>query len=283
MLGICLRLAGARYFVALGLMIPASGARAQRSAKSDEPVNVSWGAIDGSVRNTSGSWMRGVEVVSVDNSLIRTKSGAAGSFRIDSISAGPHLIRFRRIGLLPVSVPVVVDPNSIVSIDVALQPFPITLSRVNVQAASGEVVRLPAGVADRIRTGIGTYITGDQIAREKPIETVEIFRRVPGLSVDGPPGREVVYNTRGAQTINGTGCPAGMAVVVDGVPLNGAVTSAGGADPLGVTTNSGALNALRSIPPRDIAAIEIYKDGVEAPASLISSPCGTIYIWTRNG
>jgi hypothetical protein len=261
--------------------MPGMNLQAQRTAQRDQPVTVSWGAIDGSVRDTTGAWMRGVEVVSVDNPLITTRSAASGAFRIDSIPAGPHLIRFRRMGLLPLSVSVMVEPSDIVSIDAVLQPFPITLSRVTVQAASGELVHLPPGVADRVRTGIGTYIAGDQIAKENPIETVDVFRRVAGLIVVGLPGREIIYNTRGTQTINGAGCPSGMAVVLDGVPLSGALEDPGSG--LRAGANEGAMGVLRSIPPRDIGAIEIYKDGAESPASLISSPCGTIYVWTKSG
>jgi hypothetical protein len=272
------------------IIVPLLSISAQQSSTNETHKQVAWGAIDGSVRDTSGASLLGVEIVSVDNSLIRTRTNGGGAFRIDSISAGPHLIRFRRVGIMPLTVSVVVDPNSITSVDVMLEPFPLTLSRVNVQAKSGELMHLPAGVADRMRTGVGTYITADQIAKMNPRQTLEIFRHVPGIEVDGRPGEEVVSNTRGSQSINGETCQSGMLVVLNGVPLSTSVTQgptfAGTPAPdwtVGMTsqTNNAAVGVMNTISPKDIAAIEIYKDGAESPATVTESSCGTIFVWTR--
>lgn len=271
------------------LLVAGTNASAQKnSAHRDQVASAPWGAIDGSVRDTSGEWLRGVEVISVDNTAIRARSGAGGAFRLDSISAGPHLIRFRRIGILPLTVSVVVDPNSITSVDAVVQPFPITLSRVTIQAASGELVNLPPGVADRMRTGIGTYITGAQIAKMNPRQTLEVFRHVPGLEVDGRPGEEVVSSTRGSQSLKGDNCGEGMLLVLNGVPLQPTVAATQGSSTAtdsvtGVRppSNNAALGVLNTISPRDIAAIEIYKDGMETPVTLTNAVCGAIFVWTR--
>ena len=251
------------------LLLPRVKASAQAKTEPVDHVATAYGAIDGSVRDTSGSWLTGVEIVALDNSLIRTRSGAGGSFRIDSLAAGPHLIRFRRIGIMPTTVSVVVDPDATISVDAVVEPFPITMSRVNVQAVSGELVHLPPGVSDRIRTGIGTYLTADQIAKFHVMNTADIFRHVTGISVDKNADTPVVRSARGIQTINGNPCATGMEVVVDGAKM-GAPTS--------VTS---AAVGLDGISPGDIAAIEIYKDGAETPASLGDSECGIIYVWTR--
>lgn len=256
----------------------AGGTRAAAQTNSehtDRVAKVSWGAIDGSVRNENGASLRGVEIVSVDNSKISTRSGAGGAFRIDSIPAGPHLIRFRRLGILPLTVSVVVDSNSITSVDAVTGPIPLTLSRVTVQAASGELVNLPAGVADRIRIGIGTYLTAAQIDKMHPLETKDIFRHVAGVSVEKLQNTYVVRSTRGVQTINGDACTAGMAVVLNGAILNNTLN---GDTP---TNFAGATGVLDAIAPHDIAAIEIYKDGAETPANLQDSECGIIYVWTK--
>lgn len=265
--------------LALGVtapMLPYGNALAQANAAHHGRITTAYGAIDGSVRDTSGSWLRGVEIVTVDNTLISARSGAGGAFRLDSVPAGPHLIRFRRIGIMPINVSVVVEPNAIVSVDAVVEPFPITLSRVTVQAVSGELVHLPPGVADRMRTGIGTYLTAAQIARFHSLNTADIFRHVAGVAVEGFAHTSVVRSTRGVQTINGDACTTGMAVVIDGTPMNTTISSAGSS-----TNLAGATGALDAVSPSDIAAIEIYKDGAETPASLADSECGVIYIWTR--
>ena len=230
-----------------------------------------WGALDGSVRDTSGVSLVGVEVVAVDNPNVHAQTGAGGAFRIDSIKVGPHLIRFRRIGIVPLTVSVVVQPNTTTSVDAIVAPMTAVLSRITIQAPSGEMLSLPAGVADRVRHGLGHFITAAPIAKQSPRETGDLFRRFAGLQVTGLPGREYVSNTRGTTVIydaiddNGahnttTNCSKGMSVFVDGAPSD---------------------RNIDDVAPSDIEAIEIYKDPVETPVTLKQSPCGVIYIWTK--
>jgi hypothetical protein len=265
---------------ATALLLPRAAVSAQQNGTPVSRTATAYGAIDGSVRDTSGAWLSGVEVVAIDNSLIRTRSGAGGAFRIDSLPAGPHLIRFRRIGIMPTTVSVVVEPDATISVDAVVEPFPITLSRVTVQAVSGELVHLPPGVADRMRTGIGTYLTAAQIESFHPRTTSDIFRHVSGVSVETYARAPVVRSGRGVQTIHGNACTAGMTVVVDGAEMSNVLTSAV-SDTSPPTNAAAAAGGFDSVSPRDIAAIEIYKDGAEAPASLRDSECGVIYIWTR--
>jgi hypothetical protein len=238
---------------------------------SSDQRDSTWGALDGSVRDTSGASLVGVEVVAVDNPNARARTGAGGAFRIDSIKAGPHLIRFRRIGIVPLTVSVVVQPNTTTSVDAIVAPMTVVLARITVQAPSGELLSLPSGVADRARNGIGHFITAAQIAKQSPRETGDLFRRIAGLQVSGLPGREYVSNTRGTTVIfdaiddNGahkttTNCSKGMSVFVDGAPSD---------------------SNIDNVAPGDIEAIEIYKDPVETPVTLPQSPCGLIYIWTK--
>ena len=265
---------------AVAAVLPRTAVSAQENAAHGARVAAGYGAIDGSVRDTSGAWLLGVEVVAIDNSLIRTRSGAGGAFRIDSLPAGPHLIRFRRIGIMPTTVSVVVEPNATISVDAVVEPFPMTLSRVTVQAVSGELVHLPPGVADRMRTGIGTYLTAAQIESFHPRTTSDIFRHVAGVSVEDYARTLVVRSGRGVQTVHGNACTTGMTVVVDGAVMSNILTSAV-SDTSAPTNTAAAAGGFDSVSPRDIAAIEIYKDGAETPASLSDSECGVIYIWTR--
>ena len=71
-----------------------------------------------------------------------------------------------------------------------------------------------------------------------------------------------------------------MTVVVDGAVMSNILTSAV-SDTSAPTNTAAAAGGFDSVSPRDIAAIEIYKDGAETPASLSDSECGVIYIWTR--
>ncbi|MEO7042463.1 MAG: TonB-dependent receptor [Gemmatimonadaceae bacterium] len=262
-------------FVACALVAFASAtaqhATSQRGRHASSQADSVGGALDGSVRDTAGVPLVGVEIVAVDNPSVHARSGAGGAFRIDRITTGPHLIRFRRIGIVPLTVSVVVQPNTTTSVDAMVELMTIVLSRVIVQAPSGEILHLPFGVADRFRNGIGSYITAAEIAKEAPRETADLFLRVAGLQVSGEPGSRYVSTTRGLSALyddvddkgvhhTTTQCTGGMSVYVDGAHADGNIDI---------------------VPPNDIEAIEIYKDPVEIPVTLDQSPCGAIYIWTK--
>lgn len=254
-----------------GAQQPRAPGGSRASMQAVGPADSTWGALDGSVRDTSGASLVGVEVVTVDNPNVRARTGAGGAFRIDRIGAGPHLIRFRRVGIVPLTVSVIIQPNTTTSVDAIVAPMTAVLARITVQAPSGEVLHLPFGVADRFRNGIGSYITAAEIAKEAPLETADLFRRIAGLKVTGEPGSRYVSNTRGLSALyddvddkgvhhTTTGCAGGMSVYVDGSHADGNIDI---------------------VPPNDIEAIEIYKDPVEIPVTLDQSPCGAIYIWTK--
>lgn len=269
-------------FGAMVLLTPRTDAVAQTGtmhrASNTIKLATSFGAIDGSVRDTSAAWLRGVEIISIDKARISTRSSAGGSFRIDSIPAGPHLIRFRRIGIMPLTVSVTVEPNATVSVDAVVEPFPVTLSRMTVQAVSGELVELPRGVADRMRTGNGTYLTASDIQRFGPRETLDIFRHVAGVSVEHFGHGQIVRSVRATTSVSGRSCGTGMRVVIDGTALSSAQIE--DSDVGRVSDVTGGTSGLNGVTPGDIGAIEIYKDGSGTPAEFNDSECGSIYIWT---
>lgn len=255
---------------------------AQQHVAERATAAAAWGALDGNVVDTSGVALIGVEVVPLDAPTLAVRSGAGGGFRVDSLPSGPHLVRFRRVGLAPVTLPITIQPHDVVSADVVLGPLATRLKSVVVQGENGELSRLPFGVADRVRNGLGHYITADQIERMHVIETGDVFRGIAGLQVVGPPGRQSVFNTRGASAVwdhpdargnhvVGSNCSDGMRVFINGAGADEAPASA----PIRAGSN------INSIAPADIALIEIYEDAGEIPASLPQSPCGAIFIWTR--
>ena len=58
----------------------------------------------------------------------------------------------------------------VTGVDAVLETIPHTLATVTIQDSLGEVLRLPPGVADRMRNGMGSYITATD--RESPIHTL---------------------------------------------------------------------------------------------------------------
>lgn len=259
--------------------------RVQLSAQRDAERGVassSWGALDGNIVDTSGTALIGVQIVPLDAPGMAVSSGAGGGFRIDSLPVGPHLIRFRRMGLAPITVPVTIQPHDVVTADVVLGPVATQLKSVVIQGQNGELARLPFGVADRVRNGLGQYITAADIERMHVLQTPDVFRRAAGLQVVGPPGREAVFNTRGASAIwdkvdakgnhaTGSNCLEGMRIYINGA----------GADEAPASATVRAPGNLNAVTPSEIALIEIYKDAAEIPVTLPQSPCGAVFIWTK--
>ena len=99
------------------------------------------------MRDTSGALLPDVQVAALDDPLIQTRTGASGRFRLDSVPPGAHVMRFRRLGIMPLVVPVEVIPDQTTTIDVVVEPIPQVLSGIVIQEQNGELVRLPAGVA----------------------------------------------------------------------------------------------------------------------------------------
>lgn len=263
-------------------MAPQSRACAQRPGSAQALTVAGWGALDGNVVDTTGTALVGVEVVPLDAPRLAVRSRAGGAFRIDSLPSGLHLIRFRRVGLAPITIPVTILRNDVVSADVVLGQLAFQLRSVVIQGANGELSHLPFGVADRVRNAPGHYITAGDIRRMHVMDTPDIFRRVAGLEVVGPPGRKAVVNTRGPSAVwvqpdgagkqaLGSNCSEGLRVFIDGAGADAA--------PTGAPVRAGGN--LNSIGPADILLIEVYKDAVEIPASLPQSPCGAIFIWTK--
>lgn len=171
-----------------------------------------------------------------------------------------------------------VDANDVVYADATLGVY--TLPTVTVQSAKGEIIRMPAGLAERMRNGMGHYITLDEIERRRPIRTSDLLRGIAGVQVSTG---GIVFNTRGVTSLVGpqyrsdalgnrtisapaqTGCMSGMSAYTDGVPVASDSTSGG----------------IDLVLPADIVAIEVYKSPIEMSMTLPQSPCGAIFIWTR--
>lgn len=246
-------------------------------AQSTEGV----GAVDGAVVDSSGHGIPGVDVF-LFGSKHGVRTNAAGAYRIDSVDAGLHIVRFRRLGLRPTTLTVSVGPNDVTGIDVVMPPMPQMLEAVVVQTASGNILRLPKGFAERMKHGMGTYFTSDDIDRLHPLYTSDILHRVAGVFVSQyglvssgrgvislPRAAPPVEETRGKQLspdVSGTnvgGACGAMPAYLDGTPM-------------------GDQSEINLIPPGAISGIEVYKGLATMPLAVVKpSPCGAILIWTK--
>ena len=113
-----------------------------------------------------------------------------------------------------------------------------------------------AGFAERRRNGLGRFITPDDVARQAPLATSDLFRHVPGIRMDAA-------GLRMRALAPGECAPA---VFVDGRFM----------------PRQGANDIDDWARPDEVAGIEIYPSGRVPPQFQEGmAGCGSVVIWTR--
>ena len=119
------------------------------------------GIIEGTVTDGSGQPIEGVEV-SVAGEM-GTLTGAAGTYRLADLPAGPHSVGFTRLGYGASSHEVNVADNETTRLDVVLLPAPISVERLVVvgsraHSRTGPPNRWCRSTSSRSRTWRGREI-----------------------------------------------------------------------------------------------------------------------------
>jgi hypothetical protein len=188
-----------------------------------------------------------------------------GTFALQGLAAGTHLVAVRRIGYEPRQDTVHLVAGQTRRIEIALTPRPVPLPEVAVASERGYL----GGFWERRATSPGHFFTRDDILRRNPARLVEMFRGVPGAKVIYTPRGHAIGTMRGDRTIPLRGeCVA--AVFLDGAPY--AMTSAG----------------LNDILLDHVEAVEYYSSPARIPpqfnvtGGIAGDPrCGVVVIWTR--
>jgi len=215
--------------------------------------------VKGVVRDSAGSVIEGAQI-SVTGSGLRGESDERGQFLLAKASAGPLTIRVRRIGFLPDSMTVNVLAGSSVDAAITLQRVAVELRPVVITGRK-ELTGRMAGFYQRQSRGLGHFFTREQIERRNPLNMTDLFRMVPGARVE----------TRGFNTqVRFRGSRCSPLTWIDGTPAYA------GEFPLD------------AVDPRSFEGIEIYSGAASVPAEFqgnrsISSSCGTIILWSRQG
>lgn len=224
-----------------------------------QPGAIGTGGVRGLVRSADGLPVEGAEV-STAGMARPGESGSEGAFLLAGVPAGRVVIRARRIGFAPDSVEVTVRAGEEVVAELTLRRLAVALRPV-VVTGRREVTGRMAGFYQRMSRGIGHFFTREAVERRNPGQMTDLFRMVPGARVE----------TRGFNTsVRFRGSRCAPLVWLDGSPLY-----AGEFD-------------LNSVDPRTFEGIEIYNGAASVPAEFqgnrsISSACGTIILWSRQG
>lgn len=239
-----------------------------RALSQDSSVAQRGVVIDGTVRSASGRPLAGVTVEILGVTSLQTDS--VGVFRVIGLGSGTYIFRVRKVGFTPSMKAVTVRGATELSLPITLDPVAQQLAPVVTNADSARLALADlSGFAWRRRMGQGTYITQAEIERRRPVETEQLFRGIPDMTVDTA---GIIVVNRGRITfrdLQSDSVPTydqcvGVQVFVDGAAMP---------QPFNVDL----------ITPGRIRGIEIYRGPAATPPALRSAKtvCGTVAIWTR--
>ena len=217
------------------------------------------GRLSGTVRTVEGSRpVVGAKVAIIGGPETRTNE--RGEWTLAGAPYGTHVMEVRAIGFYPARRPVnVVADAAPVRVELATMRAVLDTIRVTADRVAYE----GSGFLERKRRGVGKFFTAEDIALRGGVVTSDIFRSVPGLSVErdadtGEPGIKM----RG---------PFGYCeptVFLNGARLPG--------------IHPGDIDEI--VQPNQIRAIEIYSEA-SVPGEFKDytrmDPCGSIVIWRK--
>lgn len=221
------------------------------------PVKRPTAVITGKVTNAGGVPVENARV-SVQGATVSVETQKDGSFALAGVPPGTQSVLVRRVGYTPVELPLNVSMHAPNRITVRLGAYTPQLSSVEVKAKATESTDA-TGFTRRQKSGMGRYLTPDQIDDIHPQYVSDALRRIPGLYVGGSGYSASVTTTRG------NGC---VRYLVDGSP---------------VSANSGqTIDEL--VNAADLAAVEFY-NVADVPLELSSGGadggCALLALWTK--
>lgn len=190
----------------------------------------------------------------------RTRTNERGEFTLIDAPAGTRMLEVRALNFYPErrAVDVVADGPLI---RVALPTLKAVLDTVRV-TASRPTDQLRNGFMERRRSGVGRFLTQEDIRRRQPIVTSDLFRMVPGVRMQYDASRfDNRILMRGA--VDEWCSPV---IYLDGRQMNDLTV-----DEIDTWVR-----------PKEITGIEVYAGaGLPAAYQQGMTSCGSIVIWTR--
>ncbi|MBA3645220.1 MAG: carboxypeptidase regulatory-like domain-containing protein [Gemmatimonadaceae bacterium] len=199
--------------------------------------------------------------------ILGTKAAAVvderGEFILSGAPSGTQMLLVRHLGWEPREFPVDLSSSQPRRVAVQLKKFVPVMDKVVVTARAERALE-NAGFSSRQKSGMGHYITAADIERRNARQLSDVFRTIPGVTVEQRGFESVITSTR-AGSLNGQDC---VSYFVDGLLFQ----AIGG-------------NASDFVNPSEVAGIEVYQSSQVPPqfTSANGSSCLTIVIWTKHG
>jgi len=233
----------------LGLLGCLAGA-ASRPASAQTGAGIAGQLLDRATRQP----LEGA-AVTVLGTPVKLRSSATGQFTTAGFKPGVYVVQVRALGYAPGSWVIELAERETLSVVIELEPAPVDVPGVTVEANAFERRGL-AGFAARRERGRGVYLNEDDIKRSNAARLSDLLRSAPGVRVVCRFDRCRVRMARGE-------CQPDF--VLDGFPAN----------------NSTSLE----MPVVGMIGVEIYRTITETPVEFLrgNNTCGAIVIWTRSG
>ena len=236
---------------------PGDSARVDSVATTTRLVRTGTGRLSGTVRRSPGDApLPGAQISILDGP--QTRADEAGAWTIANAPLGSRTLEVRAVGYYPERRTIDVTPQT-APIASTLPTLKAVLDTVRVRATT-IYARDRNGFQQRRRTGMGRYISADDIARRHPIYVSDMLRTTPGLFVQTSGfSRQLVMRGTGRGFCEPT-------IYLDGMPM-----FSFGADD---------LDAI--VQPGDVGGIEVYSATTVPPQFQRGmSGCGSVVIWTK--
>jgi hypothetical protein len=218
-------------------------------------------------------------VISLLNNGSSVHANAAGVIVVAAARAGSNVFTIRKLGYRPITTTLDVPAHDTLRVHVIMSATPTALDTVTV-IGRNMASRFSLFEAHRRGNPGAHFITRQQIDSQRPIETLDLLRSIPGFRVVRPPtaGAPILESTRG------TTSPGAMGML--GNELQGSVPCHPRVGVDGVVF--GVDFPIDDIAPSEIYGVEIYDGPSTLPPEYITSiavggSCGLIMIWTRTG
>lgn len=211
----------------------------------------------GTVVDSAGKPLSGA---TIDVAVLRmqTASDDSGVFVLPNLPPGPLDVSVRRLGYEPKRLALSIS-GSLDSVVVRMVSQALTLSGVSV-TAQRQRMNIEA-FYERVRRGMGTYVTRSDIVARRPLSTTDMFRTVPGIRVLRMRGTDGVrFNTSSSMRRD-----CAPMIWLDGQRAPGL--------------------ELGDVPAGDVEGIELYNGPSTTPMQFSHGPagsaCGVVVVWTR--
>lgn len=166
------------------------------------------------------------------------------------------------------------EEHNAFDVEIRLNPKVVLLAPLEVVSRSIDTSPFLDNFRERVRHGLGVYITRDDIERRRPMYVTDLLRDLPGVRLEatGAGSRPVVQMARSS----GSACAT--RIFVDGLLLNPTMHTPSG-------PRSDVFRIDDVVAPGSVEGIEVYRGNSGVPAEFMTTDvqCGIIAIWTRRG